>query len=192
MEIIYVNDGSSDDTKNAIQKICANDQRVRLINLNTNSGQSYATMQGIKAATGNYIAMLDADLQNDPADILLLLQKLNGSCEGVCGWRKNRKDRPIFVISSVIANNLIRVLFGLKVHDSGCSLRVVKAECLKRLKYFKNFHRYIPILLHLNNVRLTECEVNHRWRGEGRSNYSIFKSLFVVKELIFIRLFYKG
>jgi dolichol-phosphate mannosyltransferase len=133
---------------------------------------------------------MDADRQNDPADIPKLMQLLGGECEAVCGWRRNRKDKRIFVVSSKVANFIIRRLFGLKVHDSGCSLRVVKAQYLKEIHYFKNFHRYIPIILHLKGVKLRELEVNHRWRREGESKYSIFKSLRVLKELFYLRLFY--
>lgn len=189
-EIVFVNDGSTDATADILNHIAEKQQVVRVIHLTKNSGQSFATYEGFKAARGEYIVLLDADLQNDPADIPKLMKLLSDKTEGVCGWRRNRKDTRIFVVSSIIANILIRLMFGLSVHDSGCSLRVVKAGYLKQIRYFKNFHRYIPILLHLKGVQLAEMEVNHRWRREGQSNYSIFKSVRVVKELIYLRFFY--
>lgn len=189
-EIIFVNDGSTDSTRNVIDKLAAENQEVKAVHLEKNSGQSFATMQGFQAAQGEYITLLDADLQNDPLDILKMMPLLNSEIQGVCGWRRNRKDTKIFVVSSKVANTLIRFMFGLRVHDSGCSLRVVNANYLKEIRYFKNFHRYIPILLHLKGVQLAEIEVNHRWRNEGQSNYSIFKSLRVIKELIYLRFFY--
>lgn len=190
-QIIFVNDGSTDGTAQLLKKISDCDKHVAAIDLSPNGGQSWATMKGIEAATGDYIVLMDADRQNDPADIPKLYSKLSGEYQAVCGWRRDRKDKRIFVLSSKVANFLIRRIFGLKVHDSGCSLRIVPAANLKRITYFKNFHRYIPIILHMQGVKLTEIEVNHRWRSEGQSNYSIFKSLRVMKELLFLRFTYR-
>ncbi|MDB5283435.1 MAG: dPM1 [Bacteroidota bacterium] len=190
-EIVFVNDGSTDDTLNVLNGLKAGDKRINVIDLRINSGQSFATMEGFKAAKGEFIVLLDADRQNDPADIPKMMALLNSEYEGVCGWRKNRKDKQVFVVSSRIANFLIRSFFGLRVHDSGCSLRVVKAQYLKDINYFKNFHRYVPIILHLKKVNLREMQVNHRWRSEGESKYSIFKSVKVLKELFYLRFVYK-
>ena len=191
-EVVFVNDGSADTTLSVLNGLKATDPKVRVVDLKKNEGQSFATMEGFKAASGDLIVLLDADRQNDPTDIPKMIQMMGAQYEGICGWRKNRKDKRIFVISSKVANFIIRGMFGLRVHDSGCSLRVVKAQHLKSINYFKNFHRYIPIILHLKGVKLGEMEVNHRWRSEGESNYSIFKSIRVLKELFYLRLFYKA
>ncbi len=189
-EIIFVNDGSTDNTQSLLDQISQEKSNVRIVHLLQNSGQSFATMRGFEKAEGELIALLDADLQNDAADIPRMLNLISEEIEAVCGWRRQRKDTTIFVVSSRVANAIIRFMFGSSVHDSGCSLRVVKASYLKQIRYFKNFHRYIPIILHQKGVILTELEVNHRWRKEGQSNYSIFKSLRVIKELIYLRFFY--
>ncbi len=191
-EVIFVNDGSSDNTADVLNKLQSANANINNIHLPQNSGQSYATMQGIQAAKGEYIVTMDADCQNDPADIPKLFALLGNEHKAVCGWRKQRKDKGIFVISSKVANAIIRTVFGLRVHDSGCSLRVAQAQHLKSINYFNNFHRYIPIILHLKGVSLAEAEVNHRWRTMGQSKYSIFKSIKVLRELFFLRLVYKA
>lgn len=191
-EVVYVNDGSSDNTADVLNNLQAANPNINNIHLQQNSGQSYATMRGIQAAQGTYIVTMDADCQNDPADIPHLFAKLNNTCRAVCGWRRQRKDKGIFVVSSKVANAIIRNIFGLKVHDSGCSLRVAEAQHLKSINYFNNFHRYIPIILHLKGITLAEVEVNHRWRTLGQSKYSIFKSIKVLRELLYLRTFYKA
>ena len=191
-EILMVDDGSTDDTRQQLKALAARGEQLMGIFLTENRGQSFAMKAGIDQAQGELLIFLDADLQNVPADIPRLLQELEKGYELVCGWRTSRKDALFSTtLPSQIGNWLIRKLFGLKLHDTGCTLKVVKAEWVKNISYFKNFHRYIPVMLSFEGARMTEIPVQHRPRIHGSSKYSIWKVFGVVKELIYLRFFYK-
>ena len=189
-EVIFVDDGSKDQTKAEIKKLVQIDKRVKSITLNSNLGQSFATMQGIQSSTGKMIAILDGDMQNDPKDLPKMIAYLYEGYDLVCGWRKNRKDKWLSVTFSRIANMIIRVLFRVKIHDSGCSLRVGYAQYFKQIRFFEHFHRYIPIILSMQHLRVAEMEVDHYARFSGQSKYNLSKSFVVIKELLYLRFFY--
>lgn len=189
-EIIFVNDASVDQTLKEIETVAKSDSRVIIINLAGHHGQSHATMQGIQAASGDLMAFLDGDMQNDASELPKMVAMLSDGYDLICGWRKDRKDKWSLVFSSRFANLLIRIVFGIKTHDSGCSQRVAYSKYLKRIKYFEHFHRYIPIIFAMENLQIGEIIVNHRSRASGQSNYTIMKSFKVLKELAFLRFFY--
>jgi glycosyltransferase involved in cell wall biosynthesis len=189
-EIIFVNDASTDGSLYEIKTLAKSDSRIRLIDLSSNHGQSYATMQGIQAAKGEIMAILDGDMQNDPHDLPTMVDLLLQGYDMVCGWRQDRKDNKALVFSSRIANKIIRLIFGIKTHDSGCSQKVAYSVHFKQIRFFEHFHRYIPIILAKRNIKITEIIVNHRKRFAGHSKYSIMKSFRVLYELLYLRFFY--
>lgn len=190
-EIIFINDGSDDNTVSVLSDLSSKNPAIRAIHLAQNKGQSFATWQGILSAKGELICFLDGDLQNNPADLPAMVTKLESGFDVVCGWRRQRQDKKVFVFSSIVANFIIRKLFLMHTHDSGCSLRVTYTRHLRKIRFFEHFHRYIPILLHLQDLLVTELVVNHRYRTKGESKYKITKSFGVLKELLYLRFFYK-
>src|ERR1043165_9735033 len=145
-EIIYVDDGYSGGSLRVLREIAARDNRVRVIALRRNYGQTPAMAAGIDAARGDVLIPMDADLQNDPADIARLLQKLDEGYDVVSGWRKNRKDKMVTrKIPSMIANRLISWIGGVPLHDYGCSLKAYRRESLQDVRLYGEMHRFIPI-----------------------------------------------
>jgi dolichol-phosphate mannosyltransferase len=187
-EIIFVNDGSTDNSSDVIKELSIKHNHVLSIVLEGNEGQSFAVSEGIKAAKGNILVLLDADLQNDPTDIPKMILKLDEGFDLICGWRKRRKDQRMFVVSSQMANKIIRFLFNISIHDTGCSLKAGHVRYFKEIKYFRNYHRYFPILMKkiYPGIRIAEVIVNHRKRETGEAKYSIFKSVGVFFELLYL------
>src|SRR5829696_6055540 len=145
-EIVYVDDGSTDGSLKILRQIAEFDPRVRVVALRRNYGQTAAMAAGIDAATGKVLIPMDADLQNDPADITRLLQKLEEGYDVVSGWRKNRKDKMVTrKIPSMIANRLISWIGGVPLHDYGCSLKAYRRESLQDVRLYGEMHRFIPI-----------------------------------------------
>lgn len=177
-EIVFVDDGSRDASRERMLEIAAKDHRVRVIALDRNHGQSAAFEAGFQAARGEVIATLDADLQNDPRDIPRLLAHLDRA-DVVNGVRAERHDSWVRKISSWIANGFRNWITGESVTDVGCSLRVLRAEHAKRVKLFRGMHRFLPTLLRLEGARVTEVPVAHRPRRYGESKYGIGNRLFV-------------
>jgi dolichol-phosphate mannosyltransferase len=169
-ELIFVDDGSSDSTAAKVQR----DPRVRLLRFPKNSGQSAAMYAGIMAAKGEIIAMLDGDLQNDPADIPSLVKKLDEGFDFVCGYRKKRKDTAFKRVQSRIANAVRSRFIGDGVRDTGCSLKAMRKECRSALLPFNGMHRFIPALIRHSGFRITEVPVNHRPRIHGVSKYTFW------------------
>lgn len=167
-EIIFVDDGSTDATA---QKVATNDS-VRLICFKENAGQSAAMFAGMKAACGDAIVLIDGDLQNDPADIPALVIKLGEGFDLVCGYRKNRKDTVYKRLQSRIANAVRSRFIGDGVRDTGCSLKVMKRECVDALVPFVGLHRFIPAFIRRAGYEITEVPVNHRPRLHGVSKYN--------------------
>jgi dolichol-phosphate mannosyltransferase len=169
-ELIFVDDGSSDTTAARVSM----EPGVRLLRFAKNSGQSAAMYAGIMAANGSVIAMLDGDLQNDPADIPELVRKLDEGFDFVCGYRKNRKDTAFKRVQSRIANAVRSRFIGDGVRDTGCSLKALRRECRSALLPFNGMHRFIPALIRHAGYRITEVPVNHRPRIHGVSKYTFW------------------
>jgi dolichol-phosphate mannosyltransferase len=166
-EIVFVDDGSTDET---VARIPGGD-RVRVLQLDKNSGQSAAMHAGIHSARGDVIATLDGDLQNDPADIPAMLTMLHQDWDLVCGYRARRKDSAFKRLQSRIANKVRARFVGDGVRDTGCTLKVMRRDCREALLLFNGMHRFIPALIRNMGWRVTEMPVNHRARVSGVSKY---------------------
>src|SRR6476620_5270321 len=187
-EIIYVDDGSSDGSLNILREIAASDPRVRVIAFRRNYGQTPAMAAGIHAARGRVLIPMDADLQNDPADIVRLLDKLDEGYDVVSGWRKNRQDKMVTrKIPSMIANRLISWIGGVPLHDYGCSLKAYRRESIEDVKLYGEMHRFIPIYAAWAGASVTEIPVTHHPRTMGQSKYGLSRTIKVVFDLITIK-----
>ena len=178
VEFVLVDDGSTDGSLEILRALQRDDSRVRLVALDGNHGQSAALAAGFEAARGEFTATLDADLQNDPADILRMLALLDGA-DVVNGVRVRRSDGFTRRVSSRIANGFRNWMTQESVTDVGCSLRVVRTSYLKRVRPFQGMHRFLPTLLRLDGARVIEVPVTHRPRRFGQSKYGIGNRLFV-------------
>jgi glycosyltransferase involved in cell wall biosynthesis len=187
-EVIYVDDGSTDHSLELLARFAANDARVRVISFRRNYGQTAAMSAGIDAARGEVLIPMDADLQNDPADIERLLAKLDEGYDVVSGWRKERRDTLFTrVLPSRIANWLISKISGVTLHDYGCSLKAYRREALKDVHLYGEMHRFIPIYASWAGGRVTELPVKHHPRFGGKSKYGLSRTVKVVFDLITIK-----
>jgi dolichol-phosphate mannosyltransferase len=187
-EIIYVDDGSTDGSLKTLRELAHLDSRVRVVALRRNYGQTGAMAAGIDAARGRVLIPMDADLQNDPADIIRLLEKLDEGYDVVSGWRKNRKDKLITrKIPSMIANKLISWIGGVPLHDYGCSLKAYRRESLQDVRLYGEMHRFIPIYASWVGARVSEIPVAHYPRTMGKSKYGLSRTLKVVFDLMTIK-----
>ncbi|WP_423128186.1 glycosyltransferase family 2 protein [Gaoshiqia sp. Z1-71] len=190
-EAVFVDDGSTDSTREEIRAIA--DERFILVELKRNYGQSSALQAGIDQASGAYVVLLDGDLQNDPADIPMMLRICReGEWDMVAGVRANRKDGAFLrKIPSKIANYIIRESTGIKMKDLGCTLKVFTNEAIKSIHIYGELHRFIPALLALEgSTRLTQVDVNHRAREFGKSKYNLSRTTRVFNDLL-LMLFFK-
>lgn len=187
-EIIYVDDGSTDGSLNILRELARLDNSVRVVAFKRNYGQTAAMAAGIDAARGQVLIPMDADLQNDPADIVRLLEKLDEGYDVVSGWRKNRQDKWITrKIPSMIANRLISWIGGVPLHDYGCSLKAYRRESLEDVKLYGEMHRFIPIYAAWAGASVTEIPVDHHARTMGKSKYGLSRTVKVVFDLITIK-----
>jgi len=187
-EVIYVDDGSTDKSLQILKEIADGDERVRVISLRRNYGQTAAMSAGIDAARGKILIPMDADLQNDPSDISRLLDKLNEGYDVVSGWRKNRQDKLISrKIPSQIANKIISWIGGVPLHDYGCSLKAYRRDVIQDVKLYGEMHRFIPIYASWAGARVAEIPVEHHARTMGKSKYGISRTLKVVFDLMTIK-----
>ncbi|WP_119069279.1 glycosyltransferase family 2 protein [Aggregatilinea lenta] len=189
-EIIYVDDGSRDGTTARIVELCeAHPDVVRGVLLRRNFGQTAAIQAGIDHANGAVIALMDADLQNDPHDIPLMLDQMD--TEGydlVSGWRKNRQDKALSrKLPSHIANGLIARVTGVHLHDYGCTLKTYRREVLDHVRLYGEMHRFIPVLANAAGARIVERVVNHRARIHGKSKYGLWRTIKVVLDLMTVK-----
>jgi glycosyltransferase involved in cell wall biosynthesis len=187
-EIVYVDDGSTDRSLSILREIARMDPRVRVVALRRNYGQTAAMAAGIDAARGKVLIPMDADMQNDPADIQRLLDTLDEGYDVVSGWRKNRKDKMVTrKIPSMIANRLISWIGGVPLHDYGCSLKAYRRESLQDVRLYGEMHRFIPIYASWAGARVTEIPVEHPARTMGKSKYGLSRTLKVVFDLMTIK-----
>jgi glycosyltransferase involved in cell wall biosynthesis len=189
-EIVYVDDGSTDRTVEELRAV--RHERLKVVELRKNYGQSLALMAGIDEAEGEYIATMDGDLQNDPADIPSLLQLAEeGGWDMVAGERVNRQDGMFLrKIPSRIANWLLRNASGVRLKDYGCALKVFRSEIAKDLGLYGELHRFMPVLAHLEGARITQVPVRHHARRFGSSKYGLGRTFKVVSDLL-LMLFFK-
>jgi len=186
-EIILIDDGSVDGSAHIIECMQKHNPRIRLIQFGHNHGQSAAFVAGFKAARGEIIVTLDADLQNNPADIPLLLERMQ-DYDVVCGWRHKRNDPWIKRVSSKIGNAVRNKLSEEEIADTGCSLKAFRRECFDKVKLFKGMHRFFPTLMKMEGFRVTQVKVSHHPRLHGESKYNIRNRLFSsFQDLLVIR-----
>lgn len=188
-ECIYVDDGSTDGSVQVLKGLKASYPETRIVTFRRNFGQTAALSAGFEHARGNIIVTLDADLQNDPADIPLLIAKLNEGYDLVSGWRKERKDPFIRRLPSLVANRLISRVTGVNLHDSGCTLKAYRKEVAQSLRLYGEMHRFIPALASWMGVSLVEMPVRHHPRTLGKSKYGLSRLFRVLLDLITVKFF---
>ena len=187
-EIIFVNDGSSDATFQRAGKIAENDTSLRVIDFRKNYGQTPAMAAGIDLAKGDILVTMDGDLQNDPLDIPMMIEKLEEGYDLVVGWRHKRQDKLISrKIPSMIANRLIGKVTGVPIKDNGCSLKVYRADIVKNSPFYNEMHRFIPALLSLSGAKIAEVKVRHHARQFGESKYGLSRIYKVLLDLLTIK-----
>lgn len=187
-EIIVVDDGSTDRSFALARELHERDPRVRVIRLRRNFGQTPAMSAGFDAARGEWIITIDADLQNDPADITRLIAKAEEGYDVVSGWRKDRQDALMSrKIPSRLANRLIGIVTGVRLHDYGCSLKAYRAEIVRGTRLYGEMHRFIPALANLMGARICEVPLRHHPRRFGKSKYGIKRTLKVVLDLLTVK-----
>lgn len=187
-EAIVVNDGSTDGSVRVLRDLIASHRELRVINLARSYGQTSAMMAGFTYARGDIIVAIDADLQNDPADIALLLNKLEEGYDVVSGWRKHRQDATIRRnLVSRIANVIISFLSGVHLHDYGCTLKAYRRNVIGPVRLYGEMHRFVPIYASWYGARIAEVPVNHSPRLHGKSNYGLERVLKVALDLIVVR-----
>lgn len=177
-EVVFVDDGSTDGSPKKLDEWCAAQHtNFHTLHFKKNAGQTAAMDAGFKHAAGKFVVSMDADLQNDPADIPKLLEKLN-TYDMVCGWRQKRNDPWIKRISSKVANCIRNKLSREDIRDTGCSLKAYRRECLGHIKLYNGMHRFLPTLFKMEGFTVTEIVVNHYPRKFGKSKYGISNRAF--------------
>lgn len=188
VEVILVNDGSTDQTLAYLKNVSSRDPRFKIIDFRRNYGQTAAMMAGMDFAKGDIIIPMDGDLQNDPEDIPILLKKLDEGYDVVSGWRKNRQDNSLLrVLPSRIANKLISVISGVHLHDYGCTLKAYRRDVIQDVKLYGEMHRFIPIYASWQGGKVTELPVRHHPRIHGQSKYGIGRVFRVILDLCVVR-----
>lgn len=188
IEIIFVDDGSRDQSLALLRELSADDARVKVISFKRNFGQTAALSAGIKLAQGDIIVTMDADLQNDPADIHALYDKLGEGFDLISGWRKNRQDSFVVrTLPSWFANKIISWVTGVKLHDYGCTLKAYRKEILDSINLYGEMHRFIPAYAARVGAKITEMPVNHHAREFGQSKYTISRTFRVILDLLTVK-----
>lgn len=191
-EILFVDDGSHDGTADVLKDIAVGDDRVKLILFRRNYGQTAALHAGIQNANGDYLVTIDGDLQNDPRDIPMMLEKLDEGYDLVHGWRKHRQDKLLSrKIPSRIANWIISKLTDFPIQDLGCTLKVIRREVAQQIELYGEMHRFIPILAHQLGARRIEVVTNHRARQFGETKYGLGRTVRVILDLITVKYMLK-
>lgn len=183
-EILFIDDGSTDGSFELLCDLCDKFDHIAVARFNRNYGQSSALKAGFDLSSGDYVITMDGDLQNDPSDIAGLLKKMSEGYDVVCGWRASRKDTLDKKFFSKISNILRSKLLGETIHDSGCTLRAYKGECVKDVEVFGEMHRYIPAMMRFKGYNVGEIKVNHRERVHGKSKYGWIRLIKGFSDLI--------
>lgn len=187
-EIIYVDDGSRDNSVAILRELAAVDVRVKVLLFARNFGQTAALAAGIAQARGDIFIFSDSDMQNDPHDIPKLIEKINEGYDVVSGWRKDRKDKALSrKIPSWLANTLISRITKIPLHDYGCTLKVYRRRVIEGVHLYGEMHRFIPIYASWYGARVVEVVVNHRPRLHGVSKYGISRTFRVILDLLFVK-----
>jgi glycosyltransferase involved in cell wall biosynthesis len=187
-EIIITDDGSTDGSFAILRELQAQDAHLRVVRFRRNYGQTAAFAAGFDRAQGDVVVTIDADLQNDPADIPTLVTKMGERYDVVSGWRVNRQDR--FVdrrLPSIVANRLIGWVTGVRIHDYGCSLKAYRRDVLADVRLYGELHRFIPALAHAAGARITEVPVSHHARRYGQAKYGLSRTLKVILDILAVR-----
>lgn len=188
IEVILVDDGSTDRSYQVLVELAAKDERLRVVRFRRNFGQTAGLAAAIEYATGDILIPMDADLQNDPEDIPRLLARLDEGYDVVSGWRKDRKDTFLSRrLPSMIANRIISWWGGVELHDYGCSLKAYRSEFLKEVRLYGEMHRFVPIYANWAGARVTEMVVNHRARQFGTSKYGINRTFKVLLDMLTVK-----
>jgi len=188
-EVVYVDDRSSDHSYTTLKRLRAKDPRVRIVRLARNYGQSPAMAAGFEASRGATVVTLDGDLQNDPADIPKLLERLDAGSDLVVGWRKERQDGFLLRrLPSIITNRMIAWVTGAHVHDTGCTLKAFRRELVTNLPIYAEQHRFLPVLAQASGARLDEVIVHHRPRIYGQSKYGLSRAMRVLLDLLTVKM----
>ncbi len=189
-EIIYVDDGSTDNTSTLLQSLTRQDQQVKAIQLRRNFGQTAAIAAGVDHSTGQILIFMDGDLQNDPADIPRLVEKLHEGYDVVSGWRKDRQDAQLSrKVPSWLANRLIAWVTGIPLHDSGCTLKAFRWEVFQHMRLYGEMHRFLPAYAALVGASIAEVEVAHYPRIFGVSKYGLSRTIRVILDLVTLKIF---
>lgn len=188
-EVIFVDDGSKDNSFDVLKLLVEKDpEHIRVLSFRRNFGQTAAIAAGIDHACGETIVLLDADMQNDPADIPLLLEKLDEGYDLVSGWRKDRKDNRLTrTIPSNLANGLISWTTGVHLHDYGCTLKAYRRDALEGFRLYGEMHRFIPVFAHAVGARITEIPVHHHVRKFGKTKYGLERTIKVILDLVTVK-----
>lgn len=187
-EIIFVDDGSRDDSAEVLRDLTSRFDHTKAVFLRKNFGQTAAMMAGIDFASGDIIVPMDGDLQNDPADIGKLIERLDEGFDVVSGWRSSRKDAALTRnLPSWLANKLISWVSGVRLHDYGCSLKAYRKDVIKDVKLYGEMHRFIPIYASWQGAKITEMPVTHHARIHGASKYGLERVLKVLLDLIVVK-----
>lgn len=187
-EMVFVDDGSTDETAAIVTEIARIDSRLRLVKFRRNYGQTPAMAAGIEHARGEILVTMDGDLQNDPADIEVLLEKMQEGYDIVVGWRHNRQDKLISrKIPSRIANWLIGKVTGVPIRDNGCSLKAFRGDLIKRIPLYSEMHRFIPAMASIAGPRVAQVKVRHHARRYGQSKYGLSRIYKVLLDLMVIK-----
>lgn len=189
-EFVFVDDGSSDNTVPTLMKAAGEDARVKIVRFRRNFGQTAAMAAGFDYAEGDVIVTLDGDLQNDPAEIPRMLEKLDEGYDLVAGWRKHRQDKMLSrKLPSMIANRIISSTTNVRLHDYGCTLKAMRSDVAKQINLYGEMHRFIPALAAEHGVKIAEIPVNHRARVAGKSKYGISRTFRVMLDLLTVKFF---
>jgi len=187
-DVILVDDGSRDGSLKVLEQLAAKDQRLRVVSLRRNFGQTAAIAAGIDHSDGEVIVLMDADMQNDPADIPMLLQKIEEGYDVVSGWRAKRKDAYITrTLPSNLANGLISWVTGVHLHDYGCTLKAYRREVITGFRLYGEMHRFIPVYASSYGARIIELPVNHNPRKFGKTKYGLERTVKVILDLFTVK-----
>jgi glycosyltransferase involved in cell wall biosynthesis len=187
-EIIFVDDGSWDESFIVLKKIQKKDSKVKIIRFRKNFGQTAALSAGFDYAKGDIIITSDADSQNDPKDFGLLIRKIEEGHDIVCGWRQKRKDKLLTRrFPSVVANRLISLITRVKLHDYGCTLKAFRKDIVQNIQLYGELHRFIPAIASSMGISITEVKVSHRSRRFGKSKYGLIRFIKVILDLLTVK-----